>query len=254
MRNQNEEYWLSKARAGDIPAHIGIIMDGNGRWARKRGLKRQEGHRAGVKAIERCLPAVVNLGIKHCTLFVFSTENWKRPYEEVQFLFGLVVDYAVKHRRKLIEQGVRVIPIGRWQELPASVVQALTIVVRDTKQCTGTNLYMAMNYGGRQEILDAACKFAKRYAAAKTSIDFDSITEDDFADFLYTKGVPDLDLIIRTSGEQRISNFLLWQGAYSELVFTDVLWPDFGPVDLYKAVVEYSQRDRRFGGLTEEKG
>ena len=252
-RNRSEEYWLAKARAGRIPVHVGIIMDGNGRWAQSRGLKRHEGHRAGVQTIRRCIPAVLELGIRHCTLFVFSTENWKRPREEVQFLFSLIVDYCREHKAELIENGVQVIPIGRWRELPGSAVSAIESVVRDTRSCSRLKLYLAINYGGRQEILDAAVKLAKQVVSGEV-INFEGITQEDFADYLYTKGVPDPDLIIRTSGEQRLSNFLLWQGAYAELVFTDVLWPDFGPADLYKAVVEYSSRSRRFGGITGEKG
>ena len=244
---------LACQRAGRIPVHVGIIMDGNGRWAQKRGLKRQEGHRAGVQTIYRCIPAVIKLGIRHCTLFVFSTENWKRPREEVQFLFGLITDYCRKHKDELIEHGVQVIPIGRWKELPASAVHSIESVVRDTRQGSRLSLYLAINYGGRQEIVDAAAKLAKRLIS-EGQVDFDGITHEDFADCLYTRGVPDPDLIIRTSGEQRISNFLLWQGAYSELVFTDVLWPGFQPVDLYKAVVEYSSRSRRFGDVTDGRG
>jgi len=245
---QSEEHWFAKARAGDIPVHLGIIMDGNGRWAQKQGLKRSEGHRAGVESIQRCLPAVIKLGIRHCTLFVFSTENWKRPREEIRFLFGLVVDYAQKHKAEFIERGVQVIPIGKWRELPVPVAQSVGSVARDTREGTQLKLYLAINYGGRQEILDAAAELAKRLASEQ--VGFENLTQEDFADCLYTKGVPDPDLIIRTSGEKRISNFLLWQGAYSELVFSDVLWPDFGPVDLYQAIAEYSSRSRRFGDVT----
>ncbi len=252
-RNRSEEYWLAKARAGRIPVHVGIIMDGNGRWAQSRGLKRHEGHRAGVQTIRRCIPAVLELGIRHCTLFVFSTENWKRPQEEIQFLFKLILDYCRDHKDELIENGVQVVPIGRWRELPASVVRAVESVVRDTTDGSRLQLHLAINYGGRQEILDAAVELAKRLVSAG-QVDFEHVTQEDFAGCLYTKGVPDPDLIIRTSGEKRLSNFLLWQGAYAELVFTDVLWPDFGPVDLYKSVVEYSSRSRRFGDVTEKRG
>lgn len=252
MKSQEEEYWLSLALSGKIPRHIGIIMDGNGRWALRRGLERTEGHKAGVEAIRRCLPALEELGVEHCTLFVFSTENWKRPQEEIKFLFGLILDYVSKYKHELLEHEICVTPIGRWEELPQSVVRALKDVVRDTKQCERLKLYLAINYGSRQEILDATTKIVQDFLTrAKT--DLGSITEEYFSNFLSTKGVPDPDLIIRTSGEQRLSNFLLWQSAYSELVFTDVLWPDFQPIDLYKCVVEFSQRDRRFGDIRGEE-
>ncbi|MGI6627372.1 MAG: polyprenyl diphosphate synthase [Bacillota bacterium] len=254
MRSSEEEYWLSRAREGNIPVHVGIIMDGNGRWAQRQGLKRHEGHRAGVESIRRCLPALVDLGIPYCTLFVFSTENWKRPYDEIQFLFNLVVDYTQKYKDELIANGIQVIPIGRWRKMPLPVLQALSEVARDTKAGSRLRLHMAINYGGRQEILDASLELARKLASRGPNNIPDDISEEVFSALLYTRGVPDPDLIIRTSGEQRLSNFLLWQGAYSELVFTDVLWPDFGPVDLYKSIVEYSQRNRRFGDVAGQKG
>lgn len=254
MKSQEEEYWLSLALSGKIPRHIGIIMDGNGRWALRRGLERTEGHKAGVEAIRRCLPALEELGVEHCTLFVFSTENWKRPYDEIQFLFNLVIDYTRKHKRELLDNGIQVIPVGRWRSMPMPVVQSLSEVIRETKAGTRLKLYLAINYGGRQEIIDASLKLAEQLVKRDKHDIPKELSEGDFADLLYTKGVPDPDLIIRTSGEKRLSNFLLWQGAYSELVFTDVLWPDFGPIDLYKAVVEYSSRERRFGDVSNQEG
>ncbi len=254
MKSLDEEFWLSRASAGKIPNHIGIIMDGNGRWAQRQGLKRQEGHRAGVESITRCIPALVKLGIEHCTLFVFSTENWKRPYDEIQFLFNLVIDYTRKHKRELLDNGIQVIPVGRWRSMPMPVVQSLSEVIRETKAGTRLKLYLAINYGGRQEIIDASLKLAEQLVKRDKHDIPKELSEGDFADLLYTKGVPDPDLIIRTSGEKRLSNFLLWQGAYSDLVFTDVLWPDFGPIDLYKAVVEYSSRERRFGDVSNQEG
>lgn len=248
----DEQYWLSKALSGNIPAHIGIIMDGNGRWAQKRGLPRHEGHRAGVESIRRCLPALLNIGVRYCTLFVFSTENWKRPKDEVDFLMKLVADYAEMDRADLIRNGIRVVPIGRWERLPFPVVQALSKVAADTRDGKNLTLFLAINYGGRQEIFDAAVRLCRKVEAGEKRLD--DLTLDDFASCLYTEGIPDPDLIIRTSGEKRISNFFLWQAAYSEFVFTDVLWPDFGPKDLYMAVVEFSGRIRRFGGAGETKG
>ncbi len=249
---KKEEYWLAKARAGNVPSHLGIIMDGNGRWAQQQGLKRSEGHKAGVDSIQRCIPAVIQLGIKHCTVFVFSTENWKRPQTEIQFLFNLLIDYTRKHKKELIQRGVQVIPIGRLEQLPVSVGHALETLTQDTKDCRKLKLYLAINYGGRQEIFDAAVKLASKIACGGQN-DYEGLTQEDFAQCLYTKGVPDPDLIIRTSGEKRISNFLLWQSAYAELVFSNVLWPDFSPIDLYKAVIDYSSRKRRFGDTKEKR-
>ncbi len=244
-----ERRWQERAKSGKIPTHVAFIMDGNGRWAKKRELSRKEGHIAGVEAMRRCLPALLNLGIQYVTLFVFSTENWRRPYDEVRFLMNLVLDYAKSDRSELIQKGVRLLPIGRWRELPLAVVEALTKAVADTAHGRNLTLLLAINYGGRQEILDAAKNLALKYRGA-----MDDVGEEEFAGLLYAPFVPDPDLIVRTSGEMRVSNFLLWQGAYSELVFTDVLWPDFGPIDIYKAVVEYGCRERRFGDVSQERG
>ncbi|MGI6643762.1 MAG: polyprenyl diphosphate synthase [Bacillota bacterium] len=247
-----ESMWLNRALEGSIPVHVGVIMDGNGRWARQKGLPRKEGHRAGVESMGRCLPALLNLGIKYCTLFAFSTENWRRPRGEVQFLMTLLLEYAKSNTRELLEHGIQIRPIGRWRDLPTSVSKALSKVASDTRKGDKLVVLLAINYGGRQEILDAVGKYV---ALLKASPDkAPPLTEEEFSRLLYSGDVPDPDLIVRTSGELRLSNFLLWESAYSELVFTDVLWPDFGPVDIYKAVVEYSGRKRRFGGLTERKG
>lgn len=246
-----EKAWLERALSGKIPGHIGIIMDGNGRWAQKRGLPRAEGHRAGVKTLRRCLPALTNLGVKCCTFFAFSTENWKRPRAEVNFLMNLILEYASSDVSELIEHGVRLLPLGRWRELPQAVVTALDRIAFQTRDCASLTAYVAINYGGRQEIVDAALRMAQENVGLISS---DLVKEADFARFLYASSMPDVDLLVRTSGEQRISNFLLWQSAYAELVFTDVLWPDFGPVDIYKAVVEFQGRDRRFGHTGRGKG
>lgn len=246
-----EKAWLKRALSGKIPGHIGIIMDGNGRWAQRRGLPRAEGHRAGVKTLRRCMPALTDLGVRHATFFAFSTENWKRPRAEVNFLMNLILEYASSDVSELIELGVRLLPLGRWKELPPAVVRALDRISFQTRGCEKLTAYVAVNYGGRQEIVDAAVRMAQENAGLISS---GQVKEADFARFLYSGSMPDVDLLIRTSGEQRISNFLLWQSAYAELVFTDVLWPDFGPADIYKAVVEFHGRDRRFGDTSREKG
>ncbi len=250
--SQEESLWLDRAKASKIPVHVGIIMDGNGRWAQRRGLSRREGHRAGVESIRRSLPALLRLGIKYCSLFVFSSENWRRPRDEVDFLMNLVVEWASRDKSEFVKHGVRIVPVGRWKELPAPVASSLARAVKDTEGGDVLQLLACINYGGRQEIVDAAREMARAFAGDLGRVE--NLDEEGFTRFLYAPGVPDPDLIVRTSGELRVSNFLLWESAYSELVFTDVLWPDFGPVDLYKAVVEFGRRKRRFGDVAEEKG
>lgn len=247
-----EAEWFSQAESSKIPRHIGIVMDGNGRWARRRGLPRTEGHRAGVESIRRCLPALLKLGVKYCSLFIFSTENWRRPREEVDFLMDLVVEWATRDRKDLIENGVRVLPVGRWRQLSAPVTASLAKVAKDTEDGTKLTLFSCVNYGGRQEIVDAARAMALSFAGDPKKVE--NLDEESFGRFMYCPDAPEPDLIVRTSGEKRLSNFMLWEAAYSEYVFTDVLWPDFGPVDLYKAVVEFSRRSRRFGDVTERRG
>ena len=247
-----EDQWLEQAKSSKIPVHVGIIMDGNGRWAAKRGLPRSEGHKAGVETIRRCVPALLKLGVRYCSLFVFSTENWRRPKEEVQFLMDLLVQWASADKRDLVEHGVRVVPVGRWKDLPPPVVAALSRVARETDGGQNLQILACINYGGRQEIVDAARRMAELWRDRAEMVR--GLDEEGFRAFLYAPEVPDVDLVIRTSGELRLSNFLLWEAAYSELVFTDVLWPDFGPVDLYKAVVEFGQRKRRFGGVAKREG
>lgn len=247
-----ESRWLEEARASKVPAHVGIIMDGSGRWAQKRGLPRREGHRAGVESIRRCLPALLRLGIKYCSFFVFSTENWRRPRDEVDLLMKMVVDWASDDKSEFIRHGVRIVPVGRWKELPAPVVSAVARAVKETEGGDTLHLLACLNYGGRQEIVDAAREMARSFAGDPRKVE--NLDEEGFMRFLYAPSVPEPDLILRTSGELRLSNFLLWQAAYSELVFTDVLWPDFGPVDLYKAVVEFGQRKRRFGDIAGKRG
>lgn len=244
--------WLERARESKRPDHIGIIMDGNGRWAQRRGLPRRDGHRAGVESIKRCLPALLELGVPYCSLFVFSTENWRRPRDEVEFLLNLVLEWAKEDKQELVSKGVKILPVGRWKDLPAPVVAALSRAAKDTEGGRRLTLLACVNYGGRQEIVDAAKAMALSFAGDSEKAE--NLDEEGFGQFLYAPGVPDPDLIVRASGEERLSNFLLWEAAYSEFVFTDVLWPDFSPVDVYKAVAEYGGRKRRFGDVSDKRG
>ena len=225
-----------------LPRHVGIIMDGNGRWAGSRGLPRVAGHKAGVDSVRAIVRGAGELGIKALTLYSFSTENWLRPADEVDALMKLLSWALDKETLELDKNNVRLSAIGRLDALPASVRKELDAAIARLENNTGLNLVLALNYGGRQEIVDAANKALA--AGAKT------LDEDAISDNLYTAGMPELDLMIRTSGEMRISNFLLWQAAYAELVVTPVLWPDFRKEHLVAAIEEYQGRDRRFGGLS----
>ena len=222
------------------PQIVGIVMDGNGRWAEQRGLARVEGHRQGARAVFRTIEAALVLNIKHLILYAFSTENWKRPYEEVSFLFSLLKKHIVLQERRIMELGVRFCAIGRRDGLPADLVTALERLERKTAQNERISVYLALNYGGRAEIADAAAKLAARSLP---------ITPHTISQALYAPQIAECDLIIRTAGEKRLSNFLLWQAAYAELLFLDVLWPDFGYEHFAFAVEEFSRRKRRFGGL-----
>jgi undecaprenyl diphosphate synthase len=233
--------------AGRVPAHIGIIMDGNGRWAEGRGLPRREGHRQGVEALRRTVREIGARGIKHLTLFAFSSENWKRPAREVQDLLTLLRFFIERDLAELKANGVRVRVLGDRDNLAPEIRALLERAERVTRDQDAQNLYIAFNYGGRDEIVRATRKLAQ--AVADGELAPQAITEELLADALDTQGVPDPDLIIRTSGEMRLSNFLLWQAAYAELVFTPALWPDFNGVELDKALEAYRCRDRRFGGL-----
>jgi undecaprenyl diphosphate synthase len=230
------------------PRHVGIIMDGNGRWAAARGLPRLEGHRRGVEAVRRTIRAAGELGISYVTLYSFSAENWSRPAQEVSDLMGLLKRFIRKDLAELHKNGVCVRIIGRRDNLPPDI-RSLLIEAEDlTRNNRNLTLVIAFNYGSQQEIVDAARRLAIRVAAGEldaSEIDIRALTN-----ALDTAGVPDPDLIIRTSGEQRLSNFLLWQSAYSELIFLPVLWPDFDKASLENAIVEYGARERRFGGLT----
>ena len=230
----------------NIPKHIAIIMDGNGRWARSRHLPKIAGHQAGAKSVREAIEAAKELGVKVLTLYTFSTENWKRPKGEVSALFGLLEDYLDKEEAKLNENNIRFFVTGDIAGLPEAVRNKIEKVLASTSGNTGLTLNLALNYGSRPEILRAVKDIAKEAASGK--IDPDSIDEKLFSEHLYTKGLPDPDLVIRTSGEYRVSNFMLWQIAYSELYITKKLWPDFRKGDFKKAVAEYRKRERRFGG------
>ncbi len=226
-----------------IPIHIGVIMDGNGRWAEKRNLPRIFGHKEGIEAVRRTVKAAVKYNIKYLTLYSFSTENWKRPKEEVEFLFYLMEENLKNEGEELNKNNIKVRFLGRKWELPENLIKIMDYVENLTKENTGLNLIFAINYGGRVEIVDAVKKIIK------LGYKEEEIDETLIKKFLYLPDVPEPDLIIRTSGEKRISNFLLWQSAYSEFYFTSVLWPDFDENEFLKALVDYQKRKRKFGGI-----
>ena len=238
----------SSAATGDgrPPAHVAIIMDGNGRWARSRGLPRGTGHREGAKTVRRMVEAASDLGIRWLTLYGFSAENWKRPAGEIAELMGLLRRYLRSEIAELHRNNIRFLVIGRREDLSNDIVRLIEACEAETSTNTGMTLTMALSYGSRQEIAEAVRGIA--LLVADGTIDPARIDDDTVAAHLMTRGIPDPDLLIRTSGEQRISNFLLWQLAYTELVFTEVLWPDFERSHLEDAVREYNRRERRFGG------
>ncbi|MDA8400492.1 MAG: polyprenyl diphosphate synthase [Actinomycetota bacterium] len=237
----NPEPGIDRSR---VPVHVGCVMDGNGRWAQRRGLARTDGHAAGEEALLDTVEGALELGISWLTMFAFSTENWRRPADEVRYLMGFNESLLVRRRDELCDKGVRIRFAGRrdWR-VPKRVLRRMDESERLTVNNTRMTLTMAFNYGGRAEILDAV------RAMASEGISGSRITEASLRRHLYIPEMPDPDMIIRTSGEYRVSNFLLWQNAYSELVFTDVLWPDFRRGDLYAAVREFQGRSRRYGGL-----
>lgn len=232
----------------NIPASVAIIMDGNGRWAKKRNMPRTYGHKEGCKTVEQIIEDAGEIGIKYLTVYAFSTENWNRSKEEVGALMDLFRYYAVRLLKRAMESNVRIKMIGDRKKFPEDIINAINRLENETVGNTGLTFVMAANYGGRDEIRRAALKMAQEAAEGK-SFDPESFTAEDFASYLDTDKIPDPDLIIRTSGEERISNFLLWQGAYSELVFTDVLWPDFNKEELLRCIEEFNGRHRRFGGV-----
>lgn len=237
---------------GDIPRHLAIIMDGNGRWAQKRGLPRTMGHKQGVEAVRETVKAARDIGIEYLTLYSFSSENWNRPEAEITELFGLLRMFIRRDLADLHKNNVCVKVIGRKEGVPDDILNLLDEAQNLTKDNTAQTLVIAFNYGGRDEITDAVKRIAKEVSAGNMSIE--DIGESVISNTMDTAGIPDPDLLIRTSGEIRLSNFLLWQIAYSELVFMDCLWPDFSRDDLESAIATYQGRTRKFGGLVMETG
>jgi undecaprenyl diphosphate synthase len=234
-----------------IPAHVGIIMDGNGRWARRRSLPRAAGHRAGVEPVRMAVDTCARLGVSSLTLYAFSAENWKRPHSEVETLWRLLRYYLNRELSRLVENNVRFRTIGRVHALPPDVRRQLEDATRTTAGNSGLILNLAINYSGRAEIVDAVNALIEE-ARRNGTLESLSVDEEALAAHLGTAGQPDVDLLIRTSGEMRISNFLIWQSAYAEWYITQTLWPDFNREEFYKALQEYSQRERRFGKLSDQ--
>jgi len=231
----------------NLPAHIVIIMDGNGRWAKKKNLDRISGHREGMKSVRAVVKGAKELGVKHITLYAFSAQNWKRPKVEVDALMELLKHYLLNESDKLIENGISLNAIGRLWELPRDVYEVLTQSINKTKNCNELTLTLALSYGGREEIIDGI-----KEMIFKGNISPEDINQHNFSQFLYTSDLPEPDLLIRTSGEMRLSNFMLWQLAYTEIYVTKTLWPDFRKQHLINAVLNYQKRERRFG-LTGEQ-
>lgn len=230
---------------GGSPAHVAIIMDGNGRWARRRGLPRVNGHQAGAERLKEIVKACPRLGVSYLTVFAFSTENWKRHAEEVDGLMRLFRRYIISESAELLQNGVRVHFIGEQRGMDDTLLELMRNLEERSRNNNDFHLTVAMNYGGRSEIIQAARKVAAMAAAGE--ICPESITEKSFSDLVYTSAIPDPDLVIRTSGEERLSNFLLWQCAYAELEFVDTLWPDFTSEQFESVLARYSSRERRFG-------
>lgn len=243
--NQKEELIREQ-----LPEHLAIIMDGNGRWAKQKGFLRAFGHENGVKTVRSTVEQCARLGIKYLTLYTFSTENWNRPRLEVETLMRLLVKGLQKELKTLTKNNIRFHAIGNLSQLPASVQKELTEVLEKTKQNTGMTLTLALSYGSREELINVVKHISDK--VKNNIILIDDIDESTINNHLYTRDLPDVDLLIRTSGEQRISNFLLWQIAYSEFYFTDVLWPDFSTEHLNEALLSYQQRERRFGKTSEQ--
>ncbi|MBI4208715.1 MAG: isoprenyl transferase [Deltaproteobacteria bacterium] len=234
----------------DLPRHVAIIMDGNGRWAKRRGLTRVEGHRQGVQAARKIVNAAREIGIPVLTLYTFSKENWNRPQQEVQALMGLLEHYLEEVHKEIEEHDIRVQAIGEMEDLPAPVQQSLRRLIDRTRSKKGMLVNLALSYGGRAEIVRAASRLLEDFKQNRISPK--EITPDLFSSYLYTQGLPDPDLLIRTGGDFRISNFLLWQMAYTEIVVTQVLWPDFRKRHFIRCLLDYQKRERRFGGVQEE--
>jgi undecaprenyl diphosphate synthase len=243
---------LADVAAERIPRHIAVIMDGNGRWAVRRGLERIRGHQEGARTVREVVTECARLrkhrgGPDFLTLYSFSLENWKRPVHEVSFLMQMYIDYLRQERPTMMENNIRFRQIGRLENLPEPVLDEVNIALEETRNNTGLTLVLALNYGSRAEITDAVRAIATRVRAGE--IDPEEIEESTLSDHLYTTGMPDPDLLIRTAGEMRVSNYLLWQISYAELVVSDVLWPDFGAGDLHDSIRTFAGRNRRFGAL-----
>ena len=241
---------MSDFSAENLPQHVAIIMDGNGRWAQKRGLPRIMGHREGVKSVRRTVTRARELGIGYLTLYAFSKENWQRPQEEVSLLMNLLYDYLEKELDRLLKNDIRLTTIGDIGRLPERVQEKLLEVMEKTRARDAMVLCLALSYGGRDEIVRAAKAISESVSRGEISVE--ELDESLFSSYLYTRGMPDPDLIIRTSGEMRLSNFLIYQGAYAELYFTETLWPDFDEEAFEKALLDYSRRERRFGRTSEQ--
>ena len=236
-------------KIANLPRHVAIIMDGNGRWAQKRGMPRIEGHRRGAKSVRKVVELAAELGLEQLTRYCLSSENWKRPAAELSFLMYLLEKYLIEERKEILRQKLQFSVIGRSDDLPDNILKQIDTTIEQTTGNTGMRLCLALNYGSRGEIVDAVQKIAEQ--VKQGTLDVEQINEEQISSHLYTAGMPDPDLIIRTSGEMRISNFLLWQISYSELWVTQKHWPDFGKEEFHAALESYSNRNRRFGGLNE---
>jgi len=234
----------------NIPKHVAIIMDGNGRWAKKKGNNRLFGHKNGVTAVKETTEAAATIGIKHLTLYAFSTENWNRPKMEVDGLMSLLVSAIENESKTLMKNQVRLTTIGDTSQLPNNVQIKLQDLINKTSDNKGLNLNLALNYSGKWDILNAVQNITK--AVKNDTLDIEQINYDTISEYLSTKNMPDPDLLIRTSGEYRLSNFLLWELAYAEFIFTDTLWPDFRKENLYQAILDFQKRERRFGQISEQ--
>ena len=239
-----------KIRTENLPSHIAIIMDGNGRWAHQHGKDRIFGHQQGVNSVREVIESAAELGVKYLTLYTFSTENWNRPDEEVAALMEIMVQSLINETDTLMKNNLRLNVIGDVGRLSKDVKATLFNAIERTGKGTGLEVIVALSYSSRWEIVEAAKHLAEKVKAGK--LNPEEISESDFTDCLSTKGIPDPELMIRTSGELRISNFLLWQIAYTELYFTEVLWPDFGKEEFYKAIIDFQKRERRFGKTSEQ--
>jgi len=247
---QNKMSLLNSIHTDNLPKHLAIIMDGNGRWAKQKGMLRAFGHENGTKSVKTIVEICAKLGIENLTLYAFSTENWNRPKLEVDTLMKLLINSLKKELETLVKNNIKLNSIGNIENLPKSVQKELLEVIEKTKDNNRMTLTLALSYGSREEILNAVKKIADK--VKNNIISTNSIDDSIFNNHLYTQDLPDVDLVIRTSGEHRISNFLLWQIAYAEFYFTDVLWPDFSEENLYEAIISYQKRERRFGKTSEQ--